>query len=380
MRSPLSVSKPAGKRLVYLSPVSLSSFAQRPHHFVDWFHRRFDADVLWIDPGPSRFPRWSDWHRLWSARSLRSLGPSWAQAPWVLKVQFSTLPLEPLRWGRRVNRMLRQHELAQLDAFVNDNTWVVFGKPCDLALELCARYPQARTVFDVMDNMPAFSAGMAGRWMQAAEREMVQRCNWMLTSSSALLDRHAAQRAKTRIAMNGLSTPPPLEPPVTRPGARPVVGYVGVIASWFDWDAVIRLAQLAPNCEFHLIGPCEGQVPSVLPENVRLKPPIAQDAVYATMRSFDAGLIPFKVNDLTDFVDPVKFYEYRALGLPVLTTRFGEMRLRCAESGVFFVEDIQSASALQQAMGDATSADELMAFRAAHHWDRHFDAIDFFND
>lgn len=310
---------------------------------------------------------------------MRTLGPLWAQAPWVHRVQFPTLPLEPLQWGRRVNRRLRQHDLARLDAFVTEDTWLVFGKPCDLALELCGRYPRATTVFDVMDNMPAFSAGLAGRWMQTAERDLVEQCNWMLASSSALLERHASQRIKTRLAMNGLSTPPPLRRANEPRVARPVVGYVGVIASWFDWDAVIRLARLAPHCEFHLIGPCEGNVPSALPDNVRLMPPISQDAVYATMQSFDAGLIPFKVNNLTDFVDPVKFYEYRALGLPVLTTRFGEMRLRCAENGVFFVEDIRSDDALRLALQSATSAEELLAFRAAHHWDQRFDSVDFFD-
>ena len=51
-------------RLVYLSPVPLASFAQRPHHFVQWFHERFDAPVLWIDPTPARLARWSDLRRL----------------------------------------------------------------------------------------------------------------------------------------------------------------------------------------------------------------------------------------------------------------------------------------------------------------------------
>lgn len=366
------------RRLVYLSPVALSSFAQRPHHFVHWFHNRFDADVLWIEPGPSRFPKWTDWNRLRSAKTLRSLGPTWAGSEWLSSIRFPTLPLEPVSWGRRMNRVMRQGSFHALDAFVNDHTWLVFGKPCDLALELCSRYPQARTVFDIMDNMPAFSAGFAGRWMQAAEQELMQRCNWMLVSSSALMTRHEAYRNKIRIAKNGLSAPPPLVYCDKRSNGRPVLGYVGVMASWFDWDSVIRLANLATGCDIHLIGPCEGHQPGVLPKNIKVLPPISQDTVYATMQRFDAGLIPFKKNNLTDYVDPVKFYEYRALGLPVLTTRFGEMRLRALERGVSYLEDIDSVDALMAAIDVVTSQEELNAFREAHQWDRHFDAVDFF--
>lgn len=375
----MTLSKPGQKRLVYLSPVSLSSFAQRPHHFVDWFHRRFDAEVVWIDPGPSRFPRWNDWRRVWGSRSLRSLGPSWAQAPWVQRVQFPTLPLEPLRWGRWINRMLRQHDLAQLDAFVDENTWIVFGKPCDLALELCGRYPQATTVFDVMDSMSAFSHGWASQWMATAEDELVRHSRWILTSSTALEARFAQYAPKVRKAMNGLSSPPALAPRSAAGAAPCVLGYVGLIASWFDWDAVIRLAKLASNAEVWLIGPCECSVPSDLPSNIRLLPPIAHNAVYSAMQDFSVGLIPFKVNALTEFVDPVKYYEYRALGLPVLSSCFGEMRQRSREDGVFFFEDLQDSVALSTCLQHCTDAATSGAFCETHNWDAHFDTVDFFD-
>ena len=56
------------------------------------------------------------------------------------------------------------------------------------------------------------------------------------------------------------------------------------------------------------------------------------------MQEFSVGLIPFKCTDLTASVDPIKFYEYRALGLPVLSARFGEMALRDGLAGVFLMD------------------------------------------
>lgn len=365
-------------RLVYLSPVPLSSFAQRPHHFVDWFHRRFGAEVLWIDPGPSRFPRGKDWRRFLQLRRP-SLGPDWAQEAWLQQHSCLTLPMEPLGWGRLLNRFLRRADMLQIDAFVDANTWIVLGKPCDLALELCMRYPNNTTVFDVMDSMSAFSRGLASRWMAQAEAQLAECARWILTSSTPLQARFAHHGYKVRKVMNGLSTPPPA---LTRepkpPGTGKVLGYVGLIASWFDWDAVIRLAKLAPDFEIRLIGPCECAEPSPLPPNVQLFPAIAHAEVYAAMQKFSAGLIPFKVNALTEYVDPVKYYEYRALDLPVLSSRFGEMRHRTEADGVFFMDELTSPHALASCLAHETSPILAEDFCVAHHWDTRFDAVDFF--
>ena len=53
--------------------------------------------------------------------------------------------------------------------------------------------------------------------------------------------------------------------------------------------------------------------------------------------ALSAGIIPFKVNRLTAAVDPIKYYEYRAAGLPVISTEFGEMRQRRADPRICLV-------------------------------------------
>jgi hypothetical protein len=40
------------------------------------------------------------------------------------------------------------------------------------------------------------------------------------------------------------------------------------------------------------------------------------------LRHFDAGLIPFRRNELTASVNPVKLYEYCAAGVPAVATDF----------------------------------------------------------
>jgi hypothetical protein len=116
------------------------------------------------------------------------------------------------------------------------------------------------------------------------------------------------------------------------------LGYVGSIAPWMDWAQLSALAQARPRDTIELIGPVHTPVPT-LPPNIRLLPAVDHAEVPSVLEKFDWGLIPFVNNRLTRAVDPIKYYEYRAAGLPVLSTAFGEMRERTEPDGVWFWDE-----------------------------------------
>ena len=386
MRAQAHASLPS--RLVYLSPVPLGSFAQRPHHFVHWFHERFGARVLWIDPGPSRLPRLSDWPRLvrWFQGGGPALGPHWQKADWLGHAAPRVLPLEPFAIGRLVNRWLWRDLLRQVDAFVTPDTLLVMAKPCALSLELGRRYPQLPLVFDAMDSMPGFCTGVSRRWMEQAEAAQAERADRIWASSHALAAHHAHHAHKTTLVLNALtlpaSTPGPSQSsdsPLAA-GRRPVLGYLGVIDHWFDWALLLRLAGQYPEAEVRLVGPVRHAAPRPLPPNVRCLPAVPQHQVYEVLRGFDAGLIPFARDAVTEYVDPVKYYEYRALGLPVLSTRFGEMAHRGLADGVHFLEDLLApvapagTPALQALLAERPDPQQAQAFCREHSWANRFEA------
>jgi hypothetical protein len=141
------------------------------------------------------------------------------------------------------------------------------------------------------------------------------------------------------------------------------------VASWFDWGLLLDLARAFPEARIHLVGPVFTPPPSRLPDNVVLHAPCAQEEVKAYYGTFTLGLIPFKLNALTRGVDPIKYYEYRAHGLPVLTTPFGEMAGRGHESGVFIVTGDKSLKqVVQDAMAFKDDAESVGRFREENSW------------
>ena len=158
-----------------------------------------------------------------------------------------------------------------------------------------------------------------------------------------------------------------------------VFGYIGTVGRWFDWEMVAALAAAFPAAEVRIGGPVFEPSPRPLPANVRLLGACPQSAAPGHLRGFSCGIIPFRLTPLTAAVDPVKYYEYRGMGLPVLTTRFGEMASRTRADGVYTVEGHEGiADTARAALAHRTDAETVARFRAANDWTARLEAAGLF--
>ena len=365
-------------RLVYLSPVPWASFAQRPHKFAEWFHGRYGGEVLWVDPYPTRLAQLGDFRLIKAVgKSAIKQAAKESTPAWLTILRPHSLPIEPLPGAGALNRLLWNNVLQAIHAFVEEGECQLgIGKPSELALQVLARHPAVPSLYDAMDDFPAFYHGFSRIAMGRRERQVAARVTRISVSSTALADRFAAYRSKLTLAHNACAIetlPPPNV--TTRTSERPVLGYVGTIAQWFDWPLVFDLAKANPSMCIRLIGPVYARPPGPMTSNIELLPACNHATAMRFMQEFSVGLIPFKRTDLTASVDPIKFYEYRALGLPVLSTRFGEMALRNGQAGVFLVDEHSDLVKLVRiAMASECEIDEIQEFRTANSWEARFDA------
>ncbi|MFN3786144.1 MAG: hypothetical protein ACK4RS_04825, partial [Thiothrix sp.] len=162
------------------------SFSQRPHKFVTWFQKRTGGDVLWIDPYPSRLPRWGDWSRLVKSKPSRA-AEQMDYPAWLTVIRPPALPLEPLRTLNWLNRGIWFPLLKQLRTFAdNDTTLLAIGKPSALALTVMHTLPQSRSLYDVMDNCPAFYTGLTQATMRIYETQLIRQADTVWASSTPL--------------------------------------------------------------------------------------------------------------------------------------------------------------------------------------------------
>lgn len=144
-------------------------------------------------------------------------------------------------------------------------------------------------------------------------------------------------------------------PAVFRDLIGPVVGFAGSIREAIDVALLARVAELAPEMNFVLVGPVMADVRALARPNVHLVGPIPGTEVARYMAAFDAGILPYTLNAFTADVMPVKLKEYLAAGLPVVSTSLSEVRdFAEAHPGVItFADDASSfAAALRKALVD----------------------------
>jgi hypothetical protein len=137
------------------------------------------------------------------------------------------------------------------------------------------------------------------------------------------------------------------------------VGYFGYLAgAWFDWDLVARAARQRPEWRFYLIGYGGSPEGVSLPASVVLlgQKPRTELAAYAA--SWDVAVVPFKPGRLAASADPIKTYEYLAMGLPVVATGVPPPR-----GGEAFVRSVEGVEAFVRAIGHAAAADPGAAAR-----------------
>lgn len=327
---------------------------------------------MWLDPYLTRFPVPADVRYI----TVKKHKEQQLQPLWIRVIKPPALPMEPLSGSRWVNILLWKRTLDTLNAFAEQgSTLLTIGKPSELALASLERLKNCQSLYDAMDNFPDFYSGLVRSSIKRREEKIAQRVSAIFVSSTALKKRWEKLRLDVQLVRNGVDDSILPEPKAMTEGKdSKVLGYTGTIAGWFDWQWVTALAKTRPKDMIRLIGPIFGRLPTGLPRNIEVLPPIHHEAAVKAMSEFDAGLIPFKKNELTASVDPIKYYEYRALGLPVISTDFGEMNLRRSEEGVFLSVGLRDIPhVIERALQHRTTREASLEFKAGNTWQTRFD-------
>lgn len=154
--------------------------------------------------------------------------------------------------------------------------------------------------------------------------------------------------------------------------SRPVVGYVGAIAEWFDMPLLIQTAKLLPDWQFLLVGAhvgCDvGEAKQL--SNIELFGEVEYAEIGGYISRFDICIIPFRLTELTKATNPVKVYEYLSAGKPVVSTPLPEVVaigdiVLTADTPELFAQQLRKAIELA---GKAAYVENARAWASGHDW------------
>lgn len=233
------------------------------------------------------------------------------------------------------------------------------------------------SLYDVLDDWQGFSDVGQAQWYDAGfERHMITSVDAVLAVSEPLRRRVAELGGEevellpngVDLAIARVSTPRDLV------RGDITVGYFGYLSpSWFDWELVAAAAEGRPSWRFYVIG-YGGSPERAMPGNVVLVGAVAQAELAGYAASWDVAVVPFKTGSVAESADPIKVYEYLAMGLPVVTTGVpvpvGGDRFVLRAQGV---EDFLSA--VEHLAGRTEETAPRRTFAAQCSWSRRIDAL-----
>ncbi len=107
----------------------------------------------------------------------------------------------------------------------------------------------------------------------------------------------------------------------------PVFGYFGVIDERIDYDLIARLAAHNPEASVVMVGPVVKVDSASLPKepNIHWLGQRDYKDLPAYVKGFTTCLMPFALNEATEYINPTKTLEYMAAGKPIVSTAVADV-------------------------------------------------------
>jgi glycosyltransferase involved in cell wall biosynthesis len=134
--------------------------------------------------------------------------------------------------------------------------------------------------------------------------------------------------------------------------AHPIFGYFGVVDERLDYELIAGLSAAQPGATVLMIGPFAKVDPRELPQapNIRWLGQRQYADLPRYVKAFDVCLMPFALNEATQYINPTKTLEYMASGKPIVSTAVADVVhnfapiVRIARSPAEFVKAVQESA------------------------------------
>jgi teichuronic acid biosynthesis glycosyltransferase TuaH len=292
-------------RILYLMQVDWRWIKQRPHILAEGLMQQHEVLVV---------------YRPWLNRHQFPENPS----P-IKRIPLIPCLDRPGAWLRGLDAWLNRLRITQVLAeFKPDLIWLCAPQLISYLPESASKIP---LVYDCMDLASGFFDSQADKTaIDRLENQALERAKLVFCSSQFLLQtmQKRVPQAPVTLLRNGFLQHWLELPRQTKATSTEFhLAYIGTIAAWFDWDAVLFLLENIPRLQIHLIGPQDGV--GKKHQRLHLRGVVAHHQLPEVAQEFDGFIMPFVVNPLVEGVDPVKLYEYLLFGKEIFSVYYSEI-------------------------------------------------------
>lgn len=379
-----------GQTILILSTQDWDAMPTRKHRWARQFAEQGNR-VLYVE----QQMHWAGWLidlRRQVARLWR-----WLQMPREVapNLRVYTLPLvlpffqmwAPLNWLNNLGLTpVLRWALARL-GWTEPVLWTYTPHSADFI----GRLGERLVVYECVDEFSASKGLVHGPTVAALERRVLAGADQVIVTAQALYEAKAGDAQRIALVPNGAdvdhfavaSAPDTALPDELRALPRPILGFVGAVQYWVDFDLLKLLAESHPEWSLVFVGPVE---PLARIDLLRGLPnvhflgrrPYAEVPRYVA--GFDVCLNPYILDGVAEACSPIKLYEYMASGKPLVSVDMPAARdfaglIPLTSTAEGFLRAVEQTLAEQQ--NGRALAGRLARQQAArsHSWQARFEAV-----
>jgi len=256
-----------------------------------------------------------------------------------------------------------------------------------MALPLLGDLSPRAIVYDCMDELSAFRN--APRQMRQRETALLKSADLVATCGPRLYEAKRAANPNVLCVLSAVDAEHYSARRATADAAAmaradalqggiaaPRLGFFGVIDERLDLDLVARVADAEPGWQIVMVGPVVKIDEAALPRRPNLH--YLGQQPYALLPQLVAGwsacLMPFALNESTEFISPTKTLEYMAAGKPVVSTPIHDVKAMFGDIVAIAPDAATFIAACRLALGESPAQREERERRMAervreHTWD-----------
>jgi len=316
--------------IIYISNPLLADNKTSSHHIV-WELSKSHR-ILYLESGGMRTPEISksDLHKI--ADKLKGLfRPPRKIHRNLYLYKLINLPFHGSKLAQEFNKLFTIVTIKILKNYLNLKNITLWIFPPDYG-NLIGHLDEKRSVYYCVDDY-SHLPGVNGDAIRTMERELLRKVDVAFFTSKKLYNdkKHLTRNPNysphsvdyahfSRAQTDDLRVPEDISHL-----RSPIIGFVGLVEKWMDLDLINYLATKRMEWNFVFIGRIATDISSIDLPNVRFLGFREYRIVPSYLANFDVCIIPFKNNQLTNFINPIKLKEYLATGKPVVSTYMPEL-------------------------------------------------------
>ena len=204
--------------------------------------------------------------------------------------------------------------------------WAYFAQSLSI-LDL----PFERFIYDCIDDWVSFFTQPAERaFVTRVDTELCRRADVLFVGSEPLRAKKCSLNPNIHIVNHGAdiahfaqaTAPETVTALDLESIPQPRIGFVGMVDPLrFDMELIAKIAE-HPEYHVAIVGGFMGDARAMLPEksNIHVLGMKSVSELPRYLKGMDVCIMPYRVNETTKYIFPLKLFEYMATGKPIVTT------------------------------------------------------------